>query len=307
MATAATHHRTATVPDLHELQSSWILSMRAQRKSPATIEQYEIGLRLFLRWCDEHGHQAVIDRQLTQLFIADLLETVQPATAALRLQAMKQFGHWLVEEGEIEENPLIGVKAPKLDTKIVECLTEDELRDLFAACKGKEFRDRRDEAIVRLLAETGMRAGEILRLTVDDVDLTRGILAIRKAKTGQGRLVPFGPQTGQAVDRYIRARRTHRLAATPALLLGDNTRGTIAYHGMRNAIMMRAEQAGIKNFHLHKLRHTAASRWLAAGGSEGGLMAVAGWSNRNMIDRYTRATAGERAAAEARKLNLGDL
>jgi len=55
------------------------------------------------------------------------------------------------------------------------------------------------------------------------------------------------------------------------------------------------------------LRHTAASRWPAAGGSEGGLMAVAGWTRRDMIDRYTAATARERAADEARSLNLGDL
>jgi hypothetical protein len=54
---------------------------------------------------------------------------------------------------------------------------------------------------------------------------------------------------------------------------------------------MRADMAGIPGFHPHVLRHTAASRWLAAGGSEGGMMAVAGWSQRDMIDRYTRATA----------------
>ncbi len=51
----------------------------------------------------------------------------------------------------------------------------------------------------------------------------------------------------------------------------------------------------------------AAIRWLAAGGSEGGLMAVAGWTTRDMIDRYTRFTAADRAAAEAATLGLGDL
>lgn len=60
-------------------------------------------------------------------------------------------------------------------------------------------------------------------------------------------------------------------------------------------------------FHPHVLRHTAASRWLAAGGTEGGLMAVAGWSRRDMIDRYTKATAEQRAADEARGLRLGEL
>ena len=46
---------------------------------------------------------------------------------------------------------------------------------------------------------------------------------------------------------------------------------------------------------------------LRAGCSEGGLMAVAGWSTRAMIDRYTAASASERAAAEARNLALGNL
>jgi hypothetical protein len=55
------------------------------------------------------------------------------------------------------------------------------------------------------------------------------------------------------------------------------------------------------------LRHTACHRWLAAGGSEGGLMAVAGWARRDMLDRYAAATASERAAAEAKGLDLGDL
>lgn len=54
-------------------------------------------------------------------------------------------------------------------------------------------------------------------------------------------------------------------------------------------------------------RHTFASRWLGAGGSEGGLMAAAGWSSREMVDRYSRATASERAMEESRRLGLGDL
>ena len=50
-----------------------------------------------------------------------------------------------------------------------------------------------------------------------------------------------------------------------------------------------------------------ATRWLWAGGSEGALMTMAGWSNRSLLDRYTSATASERAAEEARRLNLGEL
>lgn len=147
---------------------------------------------------------------------------------------------------------------------------------LVKACSGKEMRDRRDEALVRLMVETGMRAGEVLALQIDDVDLARGMVRVVRGKGGKGRVAPFGPHTARALDRYTRMRRTHRLADTPQLWLGDRGK-SLVYFGLRNTLQYRAEMAGIKGFHLHLLRHTAASRWLAAGGSEGGLMAVAGW------------------------------
>lgn len=293
--------------DLAALLPSWELALRAERKSPQTIKSYGDGVRAFLRWCEEHHHSPALDRDLMKGFVADLLEAgAEPSTARARQLGVRRFSAWLVEEGEIDDDPLLGLKAPKLDAKVTESLTEDELRRLIKACGGKEFRDRRDEAIVRLMAETGMRAGEVTGLTVADVDLNRGLVTVRRGKGGKGRIAPFGDQAGRSIDRYLRQRRTHRLADTEALWLGDRGKG-LNYYGLHAALKYRAELAGLTKFHPHLLRHTAASRWLAAGGSEGGLMAVAGWSTRDMIDRYTRATAADRAAAEARGLGLGDL
>jgi len=299
--------RAAPSLDLAALLPSWELALRAERKSAQTIKSYGDGVRSFLRWCAEKGHSPALDRELVKGWVADLLDAgAEPATARARQLGMRRFSVWLEEEGEIDSDPLLGLKAPKLDAKVTESLTDSELRRLIKVCGGKDFRDRRDEAIVRLMAETGMRAGEVLGLTVDDVDLTRGLATVRRGKGGKGRIAPFGDQTGRAVDRYMRARRAHRLADTPVLWLGDRGKN-FEYHALRDTLRYRAELAGIKGFHVHLLRHTAASRWLAAGGSEGGLMAVAGWSTRDMIDRYTRSTAADRAAAEARALNLGEL
>jgi integrase/recombinase XerD len=119
-------------------------------------------------------------------------------------------------------------------------------------------------------------------------------------------VAPFGPQTATTIDRYLRARRSHRLADAGPLWVGGGGK-TFGYAGLHCSLAERADAAGIKNFHPHLLRHTAATRGLRAGGSEAGLMAVAGWSTRDMIDRYTGASASERAAAEARELNLGEL
>lgn len=293
--------------DLAALLPSWELALRAERKSPQTIKSYGDGVRAFLRWCENNHHSPALDRDLVKGFVADLLASgAEPATARARQLGVRRFSAWLEEEGEIDADPLLGLKAPKLDSKVTESLTETELRRLIKACGGKEFRDRRDDAIVRLMAETGMRAGELCGLTVVDVDLTRGLVTVRRGKGGKGRIAPFGPQTARAIDRYLRARRTHRLAETDALWLGDRGK-SLSYYGLHAALKYRAGLAGLTGFHPHLLRHTAASRWLAAGGSEGGLMAVAGWSTRDMIDRYTKATAAERAAAEARGLNLGEL
>lgn len=300
--------RRKPVPvDLGALLPSWELSLRAERKSPQTIKSYGDGVRAFLRWCDEQGHSPALNRDLMKGFVADLLEGgAEPATARARQLGVRRFSAWLAEEGEIDDDPLLGLKAPKLDAKVTDSLTDDELRRLIKACAGKDFRDRRDEAIIRLMAETGMRAGEVTGLTVADVDLIRGLATVRRGKGGKGRLAPFGPQTAKAIDRYLRMRRTHRLGDTPALWLGDRGK-SLEYFGLHRALKYRAEIAGLVKFHPHLLRHTAASRWLAAGGSEGGLMAVAGWSTRDMIDRYTKSTASDRAAAEARGLNLGEL
>ena len=281
--------------------------MRAERKSPATIASYGEGVLAFLRWAETTGATAQITKAGVQAFTADLLDAgASPATARARHMALRRFAAWLAEEGEIDDNPLLGVKPPKLDSKVVEALTDEQLRLLIKACAGKDLIDRRDEAIVRLMTETGLRAGEVLGMNVDDVDLQQGRAVVRRGKGGKGRVVPFGPQTAAVLDRYLRLRRSHRLAATPALWLGGGGQ-TFSYHGLNMALKRRAQAAGIQGFHLHLMRHTAATRWLRAGGSEGGLMAVAGWSTRSMVDRYTGASASERAATEARGLGLGDL
>lgn len=300
---------TSSLPDLAELLPSWLLALRAERKSASTIESYSHGVRGFLRWCADTDTPAEMTKTTVQAFTVSLLDAgAEPATARARHMALRRYAAWLAEEGEIGVNPLIGAKPPQLDKKVTRALSDVELKRLIAACKGKEFLDRRDEAIVRFLAETGVRAGELLGMTLpEDLNVTQGVAVVRRGKGGKGRVVPFGPQTAAAVDRYLRARRTHKLATdTGPVWLGGGGQG-FGYTALDKALKKRADIAGIDKFHLHLMRSTAATRWLRAGGSEQGLMSVAGWSTRSMLDRYTSASAAERAATEARGLGLGDL
>jgi site-specific recombinase XerD len=300
---------TDHLPDLTALLPSWLLALQAERKSAGTVESYTMGVTLFLRWCSDTGTPPVLSKPNVQAFTTYLLDNgSQPATAVNRQLSVKRFAAWLTDEGELDANPLLGLKPPKTDTKVTPALTDEQLRDLLKACAGKSLVCRRDEAIVRLMAETGMRAGETMALQVEDVDVHRGLAVVRRGKGGAGRVVPFSAQTGVAIDRYLRLRRAQRPheAHTGPLWIGGAGK-TFSYHGLDRTLKRRCEVAGIKGFHLHLLRHTAATRWLRAGGSEGGLMAVAGWKSREMMDRYVGASASERAADEARGLNLGEM
>ncbi|MDT0201340.1 tyrosine-type recombinase/integrase [Nocardioides sp. AE5] len=302
-----------TVEDAKALARSWQLALRAERKSEQTLKQYGDGVRFHLAWCADHD-AAPLARSSLNLFVNSLLDKGQaPATARSRQLAVKRFTAWLVEEGEIDSDPFLGMKPPKLDETVVEPLTDDELRALIKACavpRGADpkvaLRHRRDEAMIRLMLETGMRAGEVVALELDDVNLSTGAIVVRRGKGGKGRIVSIGPEATLALDRYLRLRRGHRLTDRPALWLGDRGKG-FTYDALHKSLGERATAAGIEGFHPHKLRHTAAHRWLAAGGSESGLMAVAGWTRPDMLMRYTKAQASARAAEEARKLNLGEL
>jgi integrase/recombinase XerD len=298
---------TESLPDLAALLPSWQLSLRAERKSAGTLKVYTDGVNKFLGWCAETGTPPELNRTTVQSFLAALLDAGAEAnTAKSRDLALKRYAAWLFDEGELSANPLIGLKPPKGDQKVVDAVTDDQLRRLIVECQGKSLMDRRDEALVRLMAETGIRANEVLSLQVSDVNLNGGVVTIFRGKGGKGRVSPFSVQTASAIDRYLRSRRDHRLSTTGALWLGGGGKG-LGYYGLSKALKQRAQAAGIEKFHLHMLRHTAAIRWLAKNGSESGLMSVAGWKNRNMIDRYIGAAAATLAADEARRLNLGDI
>lgn len=290
------------------LLEDWQIDLRAQRKSPDTLKAYVSGVEQYLAWADATGHGPEIDRRGVKAFTTSLLEAGRkPATVASRQLALRRFTAWLTDEEVLDDDPLRGIKPVKIDVPVIQPLSEDQLRTLIkSAHDEKSFRGKRDEALIRLMAETGLRASEAVDLHVSDVNYKELTIVVRRGKGGKGRVVPFSAQTASAMTRYRRAAAGHRLADTDTFWLGDRGKA-FTYQALYKALKRRAEAVGITDFHPHRLRNTAADRWLSAGGSETGLMAVAGWSRPDMLNRYTRARASERAIEESRGLNLGDI
>jgi len=191
--------------ELRDLLGSFTLHLRGERKSAQTVKSYTDGVRLFLSWCDREQIEPALDRPTVDKWIADLLDGgAEPSTARSRQLAVRRFSAWLAAEGEIPADQLAHMSPPKLDVKAVPVLTDGQLKAMLAACKGPRMMDKRDEALIRFMTETGARAGEVLALTLGDVNLAAGTAVIHRGKGGKARTVPFGPRTGAAIDRYIR-------------------------------------------------------------------------------------------------------
>jgi site-specific recombinase XerD len=105
-----------------------------------------------------------VTRDHLEAFMVSLLESRSPATANNRFRALRQFFRWLTEDEYLSSDPMDKMTAPKVPEQPVETLSEEAVKALLATCRTKSVEDRRDEAIIRLLADSGVRRGELLAM-----------------------------------------------------------------------------------------------------------------------------------------------
>lgn len=304
-------------PEISDLAASFKRSLRAAGKADRTQVLYGQSIRFFCDWLRTQGRATTLDqlnRHALSAWLADLAERVDIETVRTRLRGMRRFCRWLAAEGEVEKPATEGLEMPAASEKPVRVLTDEELGRLLKACvvgrgKGgaydrKIFDGRRDEVMLRLLLDCGLRVSELTGLNLDDVDLDRETVFVM-GKGSRPRAVPYGAKTAQAVDRYLRIRTVHPYGAhTTRLLLGE--RGALSADGVRWRLEVLGQATGIEGLHPHAFRHSFAHRWLDAGGQERDLMNLAGWRSDAMLQVYARTTAVERAHKAHRRAALGD-
>lgn len=302
------------------LRESWLRSLRARNTSVKTQQLYERAALNFTAYM-RHEHPKITVEAVQREHVEGFIETFRlgkeagelpsyppgraPSTVSLEYRALQQWFRWLVDEDELDSDPMARMQPPIVPPVPVPVLTDDDLRALLGSCQGRRMVDRRDTALIRLLIDTGGRLSEIANLQLEDIDLElQQVRVIGKGR--KPRTLPIGTRTADALDRYLRARRTDANADDRRLWLGEKGKGALTKSGIQQMLKRRGRTVGLPGLHPHQFRHTLSHRWLAEGGNEGDLMQLNGWSSRSMVQRYAASAAAERAREAHRKLGLGD-
>jgi len=234
-----------------------------------------------------------------------MIQTRSASTALNKHKGLQQFFRFLLNEEEIDRSPMERVRQPKTPTKLIPIIPEDDTRRLIEQCKGRGFAALRDEALIRLYANTGARLSEVGNLSVDDLDMATESVHFT-GKGSRDRRVRFGPRTARALSRYLRARTQHKGAQLPNLWLAERGSKPLAPNGIKIRLKRLGQAAGVDGVHAHRWRHTFAHEWKLAGGDSGDLMLLLGWTSEDMPRHYGASAAAQRAQEVQQRLGIGE-
>lgn len=247
-----------------------------------------------------------VTRQHVEAFQAWMIEIRSAATALNKHKALQQFFKWLmVDEEEIDQTPMLRVRQPKTPKRLIPIIRDEDTKRILETCKGRDFVQVRDEAIIRVLYNTGARLSEVAGLGLEDLDLDLDTVRFH-GKGAKDRRVRIGPKTARALSRYLRARGSHKGFGLTELWLAVRGAQPLNANGIKLMLKRRGRRAGVDDVHAHRWRHSYAHEWKLAGGDTGDLMLLLGWSSDDMPRHYGASAAAERAQQVQARMGIGE-
>jgi site-specific recombinase XerD len=268
-----------------------------QHCSPATLSTYASGLRTFVDWLRARFDRAPTPAQVTREVMTQYSTSLvypSPATVRRHISTIRSFFMYLYDMGVVRANPATRLRLPRVPDVVPACLRPDQIARIIAAAAAPP-----EKAALVLLAATGLRRAELMRLTVDDVDLQERQILVN-GKGGRQRYVPLARPAVGPLARYLKWRGT---LPFPDLLVRRNharlstnieTRSHWLYHALRDAALL----AGVSGrVHPHMLRHTVASYLVRRGVDIRTVQLLLGHASLRTTARYLHSDLRSRAAA----------
>jgi len=268
--------------------------------SPYTVEHRRRHLEAFAAWCEERGitrpeelSRLVVD--LYQRYVARLLKKDGSPLSAIaqqgKLTAVSVLGKWLSRERLVLVNPAADIEMPKQPLRLPQAvLTVDEAERVMAVPDVTSPLGLRDRAIIEVFYSTGIRRSELASLRLCDLDLARGILAVRQGKGRKDRFVPIGERAVAWVAAYLREARPQLapLADNGALFLSSDGSGLSPEH-LSTTLKGFIRKAEIgKQGACHIFRHTMATLMLEGGADLTSIQHILGHSSPQTTEIYAK-------------------
>ena len=240
--------------------------------APVTARAYLDMVRPFVRSRLGADNAA---RGLESLSAADVIAFVTAhcprlsrGAAKLTVTALRSFLGFLHLEGVIAVSVSSAVPsvAGRRLVALPKGLAYDQVQCLLASCDSHTRRGCRDVAILTMLVRLGMRAGEVAKLQLDDIDWRAGEIIVRGKGNSIERL-PLPPDVGEAVAEYLQSARPPSAQGRTVFVRIKAPHRQLTSGGVSNVVADAGHKAGLGRIHAHRLRHTAAMQMLRAGAS----------------------------------------
>jgi integrase/recombinase XerD len=259
--------------------------------SARTVHAYA---RDLARWCDfvvaagVPGPRDVTPRQLRE-WVYSLKDAGLAATSIRRAQsALRTYYAFLLADGAVSVDPTDRLESPRVDRRLPDFLTLDEVTRLLDAPDPTHPLYWRDRAILELLYASGVRVSELVELPLAALDLAEGLLTIF-GKGSKERLVPVGDPARRALERYLREVRARLDRGEGAGRVFLNARGRpLRREAVWTLVAASARRAGIaKKVSPHTLRHTFATHLIEGGADLAAVQELLGHADISTTQIYT--------------------